>query len=321
MNFSKVKLVICLFLLAVNCILALFCVRLVGEKNYVSEEEAILAQKNLYANGIEVNFGKEERKLYSLPIYSVEGSTDENGIPEIYRHITEAFFGADAESPAYVKTPDGYSASVKNKDGKVLGTSVHSNGLDFECFLDEQENGYAKPAGISFYEDGVRLEKVKNKEYHTALVLAESIFSKLGMKYIFKGTKELDGGKTVYFAGQISDVETADIYLNIYVVNGKIVSCAGSITDTAPIRKYSAGITDSIDAVYALKDYIRENGNSADKGRIRINSISMKYRLFEYGDSEYHAVPAWEICYSGSNGAQIKAIVDAVSGKNIQVSG
>ena len=136
MNFSKVKLVICLSLLIVNIIITVLCINLVNEKNYISENEAQLAEQHLQGMGITVKYDKTDRKLYNLPIYTVQGNTYSNGAPNVYKKITEAFFDTKIDDDSYIKTPDGYIVSVKNTRGFLVGTSSLMEKTKFECYVD-----------------------------------------------------------------------------------------------------------------------------------------------------------------------------------------
>ena len=114
MNFSKVKLVVCIGLLLVNIVFAFMTVRLVGNKNYISEDEVVLAQKHLAKNGITFSFDKQARRLYDIPIYSIEKSASD-GIPAIYKRMTEVFFDEPTEESDYIKTPTDIPSVLKTK--------------------------------------------------------------------------------------------------------------------------------------------------------------------------------------------------------------
>ncbi len=318
MNFTKVKLLICLCLFVVNAIFFALCVRLLSEKNYLSEEEANLAEKNLAENGVNVNIGKEERKLYDLPIYGADNAAEEN-ISEAYRAITESFFVVEIDENAYVRTPDGYSVSVKGDNGEVFGSSLVTDDMYFECRY-ENASSENEEFGISDMPSEDKLNAEKGDEYDTAQKFIDRALKNGGMKFIYKGTMDNVEGKTVCFAAELSDIAVTDIYINVYVNDGEILCCGGRITDKAPQKEYSADLTDSIDALYALYDYLREG---ADKNLVRgisVEDITMTYRSFRYDYGKYYIIPTWEIDYTDIDGVSCRACIDAVTGESITVT-
>lgn len=319
MNFSKVKLLICLCLLLVNVIFFMLCVRLTDEKNYLSEEEAALAEKNLSGNGMNVNIDKELRKLYDLPVYSAEIAPKDNYISEIYKNITESFFGIKVDDEAYVNTPNGYSVSVKDKDGNVLGSSSVKSELEFECSY-ENAGRVNEVSAIFALEDGQTLDRKECDEYTVAQSFIDLVLKNYGMNFVFSGTKNHDGGKVVYFTGELSDTRVADIYINFYVKNGNILSCNGRITDKAPQKKYSSKLIDSIDALYILYDYICDNADKKDVLEITVTDMNLEYRTFRYDIGKYYIIPTWVMEYTDINGKSFRADTDAVTGSNITVT-
>ncbi len=318
MNFSKVKLLICVCLFVVNVIFFVLCTRLVTEKNYISEEEAALAEKNLAKNGINAEFDKDARRLYDLPVYSAKSSTEENKIPETYKNLTEKFFGVFAESSAYVKTPDGFSVSIKDSNGIILGSFSLNDNFEFECYY-ENEVDYKDIVKISESAYLKKLDMDRGEEYSVSQSFIETALKNYNMKFVFKGASDYNGGKIVYFIGELSDTQAPDYYLNIFVKKGRIVCCNGRITERSPQKKYNAKIIDSIDAMYILSDYIRENGNRVTVSQTDVKDINMVYKSFRYNYEEYYVIPAWVIEYTDENGERIIASIDAVTGENVSV--
>lgn len=317
MNFSKVKIIIILCLFIVNIIFALLCTSLISQKNYISEEEAALAASNLLKNGIKTDFDKAARRLYNLPVYATEPVSAENYVPKIYSTLTESFFGVSVDDSAYVKTPDGYSVSVKNDEGILLGSSSLSDNTHFECYFEDTVS-YKDVSDIGCLPYFSELDGGKNEEYNTAKKFMDSALDDYGMRFVYRGTMAYSDGTVVCFSSELSDTELYSIYLNVYVEKGKAVCCVGEIFDVAPVKKYSAKIVDSIDAVYLLSDYIRENANTVLTQEAEIKKISMVYDYYEYGYGEYYIIPTWIMEYKENDKASEIYAIDAVTGENIR---
>ncbi len=318
MKFTKVKLLICLCLLIVNGIFFALCVRLLSEKHYLSEQEAELAQRNLAQNGVNVNIGKEERRLYDLPIYDAPNGSEEKSISEAYRAITESFFDSEVPEDAYVKTPDGYSVSVKNDDGNVLGSSLVTDDLYFECCF-EYAASDMESADISKMSDRSALDTEKDNDHDIARKFIDRALKNYDMKFVFRGTKEQGDGRIVIFSGELSDTEVEDIYINVCVRDEKIIYCGGRITDKAPQKKYSADLVDSIDALYILYDYLREGAEKNLAREISVEDITMTYRAYRYDQGKYYIIPTWVIEYTDIDGVSHTATTDAINGESISV--
>lgn len=316
MNFSKVKMIIILCLLVVNIIFAFLCIRLISKTNYISEEEAELASANLLKNGISVEFDKDARKLYSLPVYVSQMTQTDGYIPVTYMRITESFFGVKTDGAAYVKTPDGYSISVKNSDGVLMGSSSVYGNTGFECFASDavEYKNSSELYAVPYTEE---LDDDRESEYGIAAGFVVSAFKDYGIKFVYSGSRSFEDGKIVSFCGELSDTKVIDAYINVFVKDGKIACCAGNLFDDVPERKYSTVIVDSIDAVYLLYDYIRHERENAVIGDAQIDDISMVYDSVEYSYGEYYIIPTWIIRYK-ENGASVIYSVDAVNGNRIR---
>ena len=321
MNFSKVKMIIILCLLTVNIIFAILCVKLLTEKNYISDEEASLAEAKLSKNGVSIQFDKNAKKLYNLPVYVV---SDENGettsVPEIYKQITQAFFGVTTDNTAYIKTPDGYSVNVKNDGGILIGSASVSEKMHFECSF-EKEDTYKylrKTNGAGYFK---QLTEDKNSDYDKAKEFVDKALRNYNMKFTYTGTESFSEGSIVCFTGELSGIPTPGTYINVYVRKNKIICCAGEIPAVCPEKKYRTGTVDSIDAVFFLTDYIRENGSEALGKNAQIKNISMTYDLVEFGYGEYYVIPAWVMEYKTDSSESVIYTVDAVTGGIIRTLG
>lgn len=315
MNFSKVKLIIILCLAIVNIIFAFLCIRLISETNYISEEEAGLASSNLLKNGISAEFDKEARRLYNLPVYQSLVDSTEETVPATYKQITESFFGVKAENAAFVKTPAGYSISVKNSDGELLGSASLFDKIGFECFLSDASE-YKESSELYKAPYSSELENIKDSDYDAAESFVDRAFKDYSMKFIYAGTRSVEGGKIVSFNGVLSDTPVANVYINVFVKNKKIVCCAGNVFDKVPEKKYSTAAIDSIDAVYLLTENLRQK--DVDVSGTEIERISMVYDSVEYSYGEYYIVPAWIIECKNKDGLLRTYSVEAVTGEGIR---
>lgn len=319
MNFSKVKLFICLCLLILNIVVGFFCLKINNEKYYISEDELELAQKHLSKNGVEVLFNAKDRKTYSLPVYSLSVNTDyeEKIIPQIFKNLTEAFFDTKLENSAFINTPGGYSVSVKSADGLLMGTASFENFLNFECYYEKSvEHKDIQEIQKSYYEAEFAFsnkndEKTAEKFIRTALNSYEMKFEKFGIRIY-------NNGSIVCFTGKLSNVPTMDYFLNVYVKNNKVVCCVGNITDTVPEKAYSAKLIDVVNATYIASDYFISKNFNLKRNKVTVNKITMTYKLYEYSYGSYYAVPAWIISYKESDGSENNVVFDAVTGKNVQ---
>lgn len=318
MNFSKVKLVICLCLLTVNVVFGIICIKLVMDRNYIPEEETALAEKHLLKMGVNAQFDKNAHKLYNLPIYAVESTGEEKSNPKIYREITEAFFGVLVDDSAYVRTPDGYSMSVKNEKGILLGTSYFTDNNRFECYV-EGKAEYKDITEISKLPVTSEIRDADSAQAKKAAAFINKAFKNYDLKFSLKGERDYKGGKIISFTGELSDTDILDIYVNVYVNKDKILCCAGSITDNVPRKKYRAELIDSIDIMYMATEHIREAENKGQTGEIEIEKLSMNYKVYDYTQGLYYIIPTWVVEYS-INSDETKIItVDAVVGENTEI--
>jgi len=319
MNFSKVKTVICLGLVVVNIILGIMCLRLVSEKKFLPEEEVQLAKKHLEENGIYVDYSSEDRKLYNLPIYAANTDKSEDAVPEIYKTVTTAFFDTAVEESEYVKTPDGYSVSVKQQDGKLLGISSFSKNTGICCYFEELVSD-SEIFEIQKLPVTMSLETSDNNGGTMANAFMEKIFFNSEMKFSLCGTKPADKGTVYCFSMRLSDTDVIDVYMNIYIKNGRIVSCSGNLIDAVPQKKYSSKLIDSVDVMYHVRDYICEKNNDSTVDNVIIEEFSLKYKVYEYAPGSYYIIPTWIVEYSengskNERGNELLA-VDAVTGEN-----
>lgn len=316
MNFSRVKLFICVCLLVVNVIFAFMNIKIVSDMNYISEEEVQFARKHLAGNGMDFDFDKQARKLYNLPIYAVKTADDDN-IPKIYKQMTEAFFSVETEDSAYVKTPEGYSISVKNDNGILLGTSSLDGGTRFECYkegaLESKDiNEISKlPHTVQREQGNGERTKIASDYISTAL-------KGCGIKYTYCGEREYNNGTIVSFRTEFSDVAAVNLFLNVYVSKNKILCCIGNIADAVPEKKYDCDVIDSIDILYMLKNHIDNGDNSRRTQNIKIIRVEMTYKMYENDFEVKYLIPSWFIEYAKGNEKSQIVIMDAVTGENIE---
>lgn len=318
MNFSKVKIIICFCLVIVNVIFGVMCIRLVENKNYVSEQEAKLASEHLGKNGINVEFGKEERKIYRLPIYAAKIEEAQEYVPLVYKKLTEAFFNVSVTDSAYIKIPEGYSVSVKNDKGILLGTSSMIEGNRFECYLEDAVN--PKDINeISKIPILQTLKQEKSEQVKLAQNFIDKAFRSNRIEFVNSGTREYNNGKIVCFSGSYSEVSALNIYVNVYVKKGKIVCCGGRISDVDLQKEYSAHLIDSINLMYSITEYLGENNSVGNENEsIVVNNIGMKYKMYEYDSTTYYLIPTWTVEYTDGKGEKNIIAVDAVTGGNIE---
>ena len=286
-----------------------------NEKKYIPETEAQLAEQHLSGMGINVDFDKSARKLYNLPVYTVH-NTEISSIPKIYKKITETFFDVSLDDDAYVKTPDGYSVSVKNTRGILLGTAslVGKNG--FECYVENTVN--TKDINeISRMPYLQKLsEKKKSDDFKTASKFVDSVFQDYDTKFYPVGERDYSDGKIVCFCAELSGTKVLNLYINVYVKKGKIICCAGNITDSFPEKKYSTELIDSIDLMYLMPDYLKGKSNNSKIDDIKITEFSINYKMFELKENEQYIIPVWMVSYKDRTGNISYAIIDAVTGSN-----
>ncbi len=319
MNFSKVKLFICFCLLILNIVVGFFCLKINNEKYYISEDELELAQKHLSKNGVEVLFNAKDRKIYSLPVYSLSVNTDyeEKKIPQIFKNITEAFFNTELENSAFINTPAGYSVSVKSSDGLLMGTASFENSLNIECYYEKSvEHKDIQEIQKSCYE--AEFTYANKNDEKTAEKFVRAALNSYEMKFEKFGTRIYNNGSIVCFTGKLSDVPAMDYFLNVYVKNNNVVCCVGNITETAPEKAYSAKLIDVVNATYIASDYFTGKNFNSKRDKIKIDKITMTYKLYEYSYGSYYAVPAWVISYIENNSNENNIVFDAVTGKNVQ---
>lgn len=317
MNFSKVKIIMIFCLLAANIIIGVLLHKLYTERFFVSEEEAELAEKHLSSIGIVASFDREGRRKYSLPVYACNGIDYEDTVPQLYRNASETFFGRTIIDSEYVGIPGGFSVSIKNNEGIAVGSSTITGSMHFDCVLDE-------------YSDTALTEKLSENIYiigHTYIenkrseVLAKEFvkraFGKSGLEIKKVSASEYDGGNIVYFGVFLSDTPVADLYVNVYVKDGRIGGLCANLCDTVPEKAYSCDMTDPIDALYNFSNLYGKGNSDADVDEcLTVNSIGVMYKLTENGDGCYYFIPSWSVDYSESSGKNDIALFDAIVGEN-----
>lgn len=317
MDFSKVKMFVCLCLLVVNIIIAILCINLVREKQYIPEQEAELAAQHLSGIGIDVEFDRTARMIHNLPIYTVQNSETSN-IPKIYKKITETFFDVSLDDDAYVKTPDGYSVSVKNTKGILLGTASLIGKNQFECYVESAVN-IRDISEISKLPSLQKLvETKKSEDFKVASKFANTVFQDYGIRLYSVGERDYADGKIVCFCAELSGTKVLNLYINVYVKKGRILCCVGNLTDSIPEKKYSAELVDSVDLMYLITDYLEDKTNNSKSADIKIIELSMNYKMFELKQNEYYIIPVWMVGYEDRPGNVNYAIIDAVTGSNME---
>ncbi len=310
MNFSRVKLVIIICLAVFNIVLGAFCIRLVYDNSYISEEETELAEKHLSKNGIKVEFNNNLRKKRTLPIYSVSVSSD-GEVPEIYKNITDAFFGVSVNSEDYVTIPGGYSVSVKDKNGVSLGASSLDDNMILECARENiLTDADTLEISLMYYSSKAQMSENKGAEK-----IAEKFVKKaLGnseLEYVKKGSSAYKDGHIVYFVGSFSGTEVLDLYLNVFVKGEEPLYCVGSIIDNIPQKNYGTELIDSVNILYYLIDEAKSEEADFSK-EIRVTDMAMTYKMLEYEMSEYYMIPTWLIKYNDGQGYDEIVAIDAI---------
>ncbi len=317
MNFSKVKLVMILCLAVANILIGILCAGLYSERLYISEEEAELAEKHLRGLGIVAELGRDERRKYSLPIYSYTNTDGENAIPHLYKSASEVFFGRTIIDSEYVDIPGGFSVSIKNNEGETVGSSVYMGSRHFECILDEySDTGIVERLSENFYSCEYSVHENKESK-ETADAFLKAAFGKSGYDIRYLGASEYNDGDIVCYGVFLSGIPSADMFVNLYVKNGRVGCLFAEIADRAPEKKYSSDTLDSVDALYAFSSLYAKNVADYDNiGNITVNQIGLMYKITETDSDGGYFIPAWHIVYDDGTGETKTALFDAIVGEN-----
>lgn len=315
MNFSRVKNFIIFLLIVINIVFAGICILINYQKSYVSEEETVLAKEHLESIGIVVDFQNDGRKKYNLPVYTFEkGEAAE--VSEMYIKIAEEFFERNISKNEFVTIPDGFSVSVKNNDGDILGTAyLQINEMLFECQKEGKITSTDKEIIKNSYYAG-NLKIIENKQLQSKTEKFISKFIKDNeINYRPVAISEYKGGHIVYFSGTVSNTNVVDFYINLYVKNDEIQYLVGSIPDKAPVKAYSSQLIDSVNAMYLLTENenvqsITENGDS-----VYVKNEKIVYKLYEYEEGKFYLIPSWYVEYSDVENNEYSIMFDAIYGK------
>lgn len=322
MNFSKVKNFIIVLLIVINIALCGICILINYQKSYISEEETTLAKEHLKNIGIEINFDKDGRRKYNLPIYTFDADT-ETDIPKIYIKIAEAFFDSKISDSEFVTIPDGFSVSVKEDSGNLLGTAyLKIEEMMFECHREGGITSYDKQVIQKNYFEN-NLEFTENKQVQSK---AEKFIARLIDEYeIFYepcAISEYNGGYIVYFSGIMQNTNIVDFYINLYIRNDEIQYLVASIPGKAPQKAYSSQMLDSVNAIYLLTENENVLSTLGNGKKIYVTNQKIVYKLYEYESGSFYLIPSWLIEYSDSDKGEYSILFDAITGKIVtQVQG
>lgn len=317
MNFSKVKLVMILCLIAANVLIGVLCSKLYGERFFVSEEEAELAEKHLSTIGIIAELDRDDRRKYSLPVYACDSISTENEAPRLYKNASEAFFGRTIIDSEYVEIPGGYSVSIMNNEGDAVGSSTFKGSMHFDCVLD----GYSETALVdklsqSFYS-GIYAYSEDKRARELADEFVKKAFGKSGLEMKMLATSEYDGGNIVYFGVFLSETPVVDMYVNLFVKDGKVAGLCAELCDTTPEKAYGSDMTDPIDALYNFSYLYGKSNSDADADDcLTVSSIEVMYKMTENDAGGYYFIPVWRIDYIEGSGKNGIALFDAIVGEN-----
>ncbi len=317
MNFLRVKLIIIVSLLSVNILLGVLCVRLYYDRSYISEEETSYASEHLAKNGIAVSFDAEQRRIYSLPVYTAEA--DEKSLFEIYKKIAESFFDREISPAAYVTTPTGYSVTVKKNGGEHMGTALLSGEMSVECIKEDKVSGISTEIlskNIGYFSDRLYHNKEAEK---IAKRFADEALGGIAPRYKLCGTAQFEGGTIAFFAPELSEILVYDLYMNVYIRDSEVVYCSGNFISENPQKAYSIDLIDAVDAVYLLASNSDVGEITASGGRVAVQSALMNYKLFEYEQNRYYIIPSWHISYSINGGEKKIIAFDAVVGESTYI--
>jgi hypothetical protein len=96
------------------------------------------------------------------------------------------------------------------------------------------------------------------------------------------GSEQYNGGEVVCFEEILSGKRVINMYLNVYVKNGKILCCVGKIPENEAEKKYSTKLIDSVDIMYLLPEHIREIKNTDVVENISVKNYEIGYKMFDY---------------------------------------
>ncbi len=315
MNFSRVKNFIIVLLIAINIALGCICIVINYQKSYISEEETVLAKEHLNNIGIKIDFQKDGRKKYSLPIYTFE-KEEETEISKIYIKTAEEFFDSNISDNEFVTTPDGFSVSVKNDNGALLGTAyLQIEEMLFEC----QKEGKITSTDKEIIKKSYYAANLKNTENKQIQSKAEKFISRVvhdnEINYKAIAISEYNGGHIVYFSGVVSNTNVVDFYINLYVKNDEILYFVGNIPSKAPEKAYSSQLLDSVNAIYLLTENENVVSITGSGKSIYVKNEKIVYKLYEYETSKFYLLPSWYIEYSDEENNEYSIMYDAINGE------
>lgn len=312
MNWSKVKIVLIIFLVVLNVFLFMKLSEIYTMSGRLPDGILEEASENLLSRGIKISPEVIDNKHYDKDIYTFSAKKltsdylSELSHNSIYEKAFRSLFSAEEYTVRYFDIPDGVSATVSVPGGEVLGFASITG--DF---------------GIEYYTPGVDTQRMSelSKELAEGVVLApshsakkainsffSSVYGGSQMSFITEYSRAYNSGELVECTLTLAGTPLCDMSLRFYVKDGEIVYFKGSLPQGDARAEYHNELIDSVNILFYLDT----------AGDIEIISQDFCYSAVKFDSESFLAVPAWHFTIMNADGSLSHSVYDAVAGTKIK---
>ena len=271
---------------------------------YVDEEFVLAAVENLSARGISVSNGVFDTQKPNLPAGKIVVSHDKNVARVVSDEIAKFTLGNVDVRIVEFDTPEGISLSFYNDDMvssnmQLAKTFFSHDGFGFQYSDFRYEKETQAP--------GIPVKTIsKTISYDEKKILNDFAlcFGKtLQLGYRICGCRIYDDGTLFTLVQTFEGVDIENMYMNILLWNGEILSAKGSWISSKTEKNYRFEMIDGVNAVFTLP---------LDKVE-QIVSQRPIYATKRSDENTYYLLPMWEITYVDVEGKEITSVVENVN--------
>ncbi len=315
MNWNKTAISLIIILVFVNIILGSMLYSTYNEVKTIDKELIYEAVENLSGNGVLIDSHSVNNNIYSDPVYTYSekvlfADSIENAASDQYpvtvaamQYLSEQRENADIR---YFDIPGGISASVFDKKGSLVGTSIIGRDMLFEYY----KNGF-DPDSIreQFELDNKRFsDSVSSGKKRAVKKFFSAVYPKNTVGFDSLLGTSVGKGELLRCSLSLDGLKISDSDIFFYFEKDELLFVSGKLFSTVPEKAYENRLIDGINILYSL--------NAAVQQEISVISEEIVYSILEYDDGYYYIVPAWSIKYRDDEGEK-KITLNALTGGKV----
>ncbi len=313
MNWTKVKLILIIFLAVLNIYLFAKLTQVYDMSAYLPDTLLEKASENLAQRGIYILPDTIDNRHYTKDIYICTTgmlTADRLATQDSSNYLENAFsslYGDDGYTVRYFDIPDGVSATVANPDGSVFGVAVLSDGFGIEYYMpgiDTEVMSGELASDIDITQTASAPSKVKKVISN----FFEDVYSTSPIGYSISRTSALDGGYLVTCQLTLDSIPLCDMSLSFFVNDGKINYIKGTLPTDKITAEYNNELIDGVNILFRLDE----------QGEITIINESLVYAAVKYDTESYFFVPSRHFTYKSADGITSHSVYDSIAGTKLK---